>query len=118
MLDRLRHPLVLWTLATGALVLLGWKCPFFALTGHFCPGCGSVRAIEALTTGQLSEALQSNVLAITVLPIVLFGVVRPKSSIGSTMANHPRMVGLLAVLVAMTFTIARNTIAPWLAPIG
>ena len=31
-------------------------CPFLGLTGWFCPGCGSSRAIRALVSGDVARA--------------------------------------------------------------
>jgi Protein of unknown function (DUF2752) len=45
-------------------------CPFLAVTGHYCPGCGSVRAMDALLRGELGEAVGRNPLAVAVLPVV------------------------------------------------
>lgn len=39
-------------------------CPVLALTGAYCPGCGSLRAIHALTEGDLRTALDLNVLVV------------------------------------------------------
>jgi len=39
-------------------------CPFFALTGFYCPGCGALRAIHALAHGDLMTALARNPLAV------------------------------------------------------
>ena len=47
-------------------------CPWLALTGTFCPGCGSLRAIHALAHGDLTVALGRNPLA--VLSIVWLAV--------------------------------------------
>ena len=46
-------------------------CPFLALTGHFCPGCGSLRAVHALAHGRLGEAVGFNALAVALLPVLL-----------------------------------------------
>ena len=45
-------------------------CPFFALTGEFCPGCGSLRAMHALTHGDVAGAAGLNVLALASLPLL------------------------------------------------
>jgi hypothetical protein len=45
-------------------------CPFFALTGEFCPGCGSLRAMHALTHGDVAGAAGLNVLALASLPVL------------------------------------------------
>jgi len=33
------------------------RCPFYALTGHYCPGCGATRAIAELLHGHVAAAL-------------------------------------------------------------
>lgn len=45
-------------------------CPFFAVTGHWCPGCGSLRAMHALTQGDVAAAAGLNVLALASLPVL------------------------------------------------
>jgi Protein of unknown function (DUF2752) len=35
-------------------------CPFLALTGWYCPGCGALRAIHAMAHGDLMTALARN----------------------------------------------------------
>lgn len=45
-------------------------CPFLAVTGLFCPGCGSLRALHALTRGDLGTAVSLNVLAVAALPLL------------------------------------------------
>jgi hypothetical protein len=45
-------------------------CPFHALTGWFCPGCGSLRAIHALTRGHLQAAIAFNPLMVLSLPVL------------------------------------------------
>ncbi len=44
------------------------KCPFYALTGWECPGCGSQRALHALLHGHPGEAFGHNPLAVAALP--------------------------------------------------
>ena len=39
-------------------------CPFLALTGYSCPGCGSLRAIHALAHGDVATALARNPFAV------------------------------------------------------
>lgn len=36
------------------------SCPFLALTGWYCPGCGSLRALHAIAHGDLLTALARN----------------------------------------------------------
>ncbi len=48
------------------------KCPFYALTGLDCPGCGSQRAFYALLHGHLLEAAGYNLLSVLVLPFIIY----------------------------------------------
>lgn len=45
-------------------------CPFLAVTGEYCPGCGSLRAIHALTDGRLAEAAGLNLLVVAAVPLL------------------------------------------------
>ncbi|MEV0668002.1 DUF2752 domain-containing protein [Actinomadura luteofluorescens] len=47
-------------------------CPFLALTGFQCPGCGSMRTVHALAHGHLQEAFGLNVLTVAMLPVLAF----------------------------------------------
>ena len=47
------------------------RCPFFALTGHYCPGCGATRAAAALLHGHLTAALHFNAAVTLLLPFVI-----------------------------------------------
>ncbi|HET7477428.1 MAG TPA: DUF2752 domain-containing protein [Dermatophilaceae bacterium] len=42
-------------------------CPFLALTGLPCPGCGGLRAVNDLTRGDLAGALGSNLYTVATL---------------------------------------------------
>lgn len=46
-------------------------CPFLALTGYFCPGCGSLRAIHDLLHGDVAGALARNPAVLLVVPYLL-----------------------------------------------
>jgi hypothetical protein len=45
-------------------------CPFYAITGYYCPGCGSLRMVHALTHGHVAEAFGRNALAFVTLPLL------------------------------------------------
>jgi hypothetical protein len=40
------------------------SCPFLAITGLYCPGCGSLRALHALAHGDIATAVDRNLLAV------------------------------------------------------
>lgn len=82
--DLVRHPLagpVAAAVAAGAWCTfaavvepgrVGVDCPFLALTGLACPGCGSTRALHQLARGDVGAAVGFNVLAVAVLPVLLY----------------------------------------------
>ncbi len=49
-------------------------CPFHALTGLYCPGCGSLRALHQLLQGHVKEAFALNALMVLFLPFVVYGL--------------------------------------------
>ena len=87
-------------------------CPFLALTGRFCPGCGSVRGLHALLRGDVLTAAGRNLLFVLAVPVVLhawaawalptIGV----HAIRPLRWHAPAIWGLLVVVVA--FAIVRN----------
>ena len=46
-------------------------CPWRLLTGYPCPGCGGIRAMGAISTGQFEQAWLLNPLAFLVCGVVL-----------------------------------------------
>lgn len=90
-------------------------CPFQALTGLWCPGCGGLRAVHDLTHGDVVASLSSNVF---VLPLVLVLAVAWVRWVGKRWrGENGRMivVGPVATAVVLgalaVFTVVRNT--PW-----
>ncbi|GAA1457321.1 hypothetical protein GCM10009603_06670 [Nocardiopsis exhalans] len=86
-LDRLLrslHPAV-WPVGLGVLGLAGATllhfvdpnepgnyptCPWLLLTGTFCPGCGSMRAIALTTHGDVLGAISMNPLLVLLVPYI------------------------------------------------
>lgn len=96
-------------------------CPFLALTGWFCPGCGSLRALHDLTQLDAAGAWGMNPLLLVVLPfLVVTWVLWTRRAVRGTPKSRLlpgwAVIGLLVVLVA--YGVARNVpaLAPWLAP--
>ena len=48
------------------------QCPFHAMTGLHCPGCGTLRALHALVHGDLRAALGHNLLTMLSLPFLAY----------------------------------------------
>ncbi|TDD63333.1 DUF2752 domain-containing protein [Actinomadura rubrisoli] len=87
-------------------------CPFLALTGYQCPGCGSLRTIHALAHGQFGEAFGLNVLAVTMLPVLVFFWVRwtaarVRNRPSRTRAGDSRLIWALFGTI-MLFWLVRN----------
>lgn len=86
-------------------------CPFLALTGHFCPGCGSLRAMHALTNGDLAGAVGLNVLAVASLPVLAVIWLRwVRRGWTGTSRGHPAPAVLIWALAvgALLFALVRN----------
>ena len=49
-------------------------CPLRYLTGWYCPGCGSLRAIHQLLHGNLRAAWAMNPLTVILLPFLMYGL--------------------------------------------
>ncbi|MFI0416846.1 DUF2752 domain-containing protein [Spongiactinospora sp. 9N601] len=47
-------------------------CPFLMLTGLYCPGCGTLRAVHALAHGDPVAALGLNPLAVVLIPLAVW----------------------------------------------
>lgn len=47
-------------------------CPFLAVTGRWCPGCGGLRAARALAAGDLAGAVGYNAVAVVVIPVLAY----------------------------------------------
>jgi hypothetical protein len=86
-------------------------CPFHAMTGLWCPGCGSLRALHALTHGDLATALHRNALVLPALAYLTAAWVgwleaslrRPRDN----RATPPAVLWSVLVLI-VAFSVARN----------
>ncbi|HET9657375.1 MAG TPA: DUF2752 domain-containing protein [Kineosporiaceae bacterium] len=95
-------------------------CPFLYLTGYYCPGCGSLRAIHAVVHGDLLQAVDRNPLTVAFLPYLVLTWI---SWLRRGITGAPRrdlappwvIWTLLGVVVA--FWVLRNLPGfAWLAP--
>ncbi|CCQ14769.1 putative uncharacterized protein [Rhodococcus sp. AW25M09] len=90
-------------------------CPFHALTGLWCPGCGATRALGDLTRGDLAAAASSNIFAVglAVVAVAVWALWLRARWTGRLLSlpriNRPTTIALIAALTV--FTVVRNT--PW-----
>ena len=76
-------------------------CPFHLLTGQYCPGCGSLRAIHRLLHGQLVAALRLNPLMVVSIPFL--GLMFISSS-----WMYKRWMPYAAIGMLICYGVARN----------
>lgn len=127
---RLRDPLLVGGAALAALVVVGTvdpyqeghypTCPFLSLTGMYCPGCGSLRALHDLAHGELGSALARNPLAVVAVAGLLVAYAQwtrrnfrgePRRWLAPPWLLHALLGGVLA------FGVLRNVPGwTWLSP--
>ncbi|HKT89322.1 MAG TPA: DUF2752 domain-containing protein [Candidatus Sulfotelmatobacter sp.] len=85
MLERKNQFLAAAGMAGAVGLLLLWKfdpagsgifppCPLHFLTGWYCPGCGSLRAMHQLLQGNVRAAWALNPLTMVLLPFIGYGL--------------------------------------------
>ena len=80
-------------------------CPFRAVTGLWCPGCGGLRMVHALLNGRVAEAASDNLLLLAASPalLALLAVWSWRSLRGERFRlplTRPQALALLALTVA------------------
>jgi Protein of unknown function (DUF2752) len=86
-------------------------CPFLAVTGQLCPGCGSLRAVHAMTHGDLAAALGLNLLTVlAVLPLAVIWLrwARRRWAGISRTDLAPAPVLWMLLVVVLAFGLLRN----------
>jgi hypothetical protein len=87
-------------------------CPLYALTGIYCPGCGTARALYSLLHGNVIAALGFNPLLVVALPF-LVAVLGSYALWWARRTPLPgfvtsRMVGNVALWVVGIYFVLRN----------
>jgi len=129
----LRVPAAVGALALGITAVAAWHdpylsgaylgCPFYLLTGMYCPICGSTRALYDLAHLNLSAAWGMNPLFVLVVPLLVvtwlrWSVRSWRGGVGTGFRPLSPRRALVGLVVLLVFGIARNipVLAPWLAP--
>jgi hypothetical protein len=96
-------------------------CPFLAVSGLYCPGCGTLRAVHDLMHGDLHAALARNPLAVLMAPLLMAAWVCWGLRLAGLPAPHPTRIrpsaiwGLLVVVLG--YWVLRNVPGwTWLSP--
>jgi hypothetical protein len=85
------------------------QCPFYELTGLYCPGCGTTRMLYFLVHGHPLLAFRENALAMLVFPAILYKLLRTFA--GKTNVSNPQIsyrLGTAFVVVVLVFGVTRN----------
>jgi hypothetical protein len=84
-------------------------CPLHAVTGLWCPLCGSLRGLALLGDGQVLAALGSNLLLVVTLPMLAWGVIALAGG-GAVAAPWvvPRRAWIAFAVFALLYTVTRN----------
>lgn len=121
----LRDPVLVGIAGVAAVTLLHVRdpsvdgsygsCPFLELTGRPCPGCGGLRAVSALTHGDVVGALNSNALAVALVAVLALAwatwAVRRARGTDARMLLLSDHALVLVLVAAVAFGVIRNT--PW-----
>ena len=96
-------------------------CPVHSMTGLDCPGCGTTRAVLALTRGDVAAAFGHNVFMVASLPLlaVVWVCWYRASRRGDDLAAVLRSPVPLAIWagVGVAFAVARNLPLPFFEPL-
>lgn len=92
-------------------------CPFRALTGLDCPGCGGTRAVYAMTQGDLALALDHNLVAVILVPLLalvwgVWFVRRLRHGRAGRAPLPPAAVSMGIAAMLTLFWVVRNL--PWM----
>jgi hypothetical protein len=134
MLQTKNHLLIFFTVAVlGSLLYFYFDpsynnifppCPFYTVTGFYCPGCGSQRAFHALLHGDIIQSAHKNILFVIFLPLMLFSLL---ATINNITRNKKTAQGIfnsvlftkMVLVIVLSFWVLRNIPAEpfsWLAP--
>ena len=77
------------------------RCPFYALTGYKCPGCGTLRAIHAVLHFRIADAWRLNPILFAAVPVII-GLLFSRKFATSV------VVGRIILIVTILYWILRN----------
>ncbi|WP_420330009.1 DUF2752 domain-containing protein [Serinicoccus sediminis] len=89
-------------------------CIIYTETGHYCPGCGGLRAVYDLLHGAPVRAWHNNALVALGLPAALLGTLKPPGRHSRQLGCHARgpsalVVGITVLVVITLYSLLRNS---------
>jgi len=98
-------------------------CPFSAMTGLSCPGCGTLRCLHALLHADLRSAVSYNLVTALLAPVLLAAWLAVGLAAVTGRPTRlwipPRWIGLALASTLLAFWILRNLpldAFSWMAP--
>jgi hypothetical protein len=99
-------------------------CPFYAITGLYCPGCGTLRCLHSLLRADLRGAFGFNAVTVLLTPMLVVawlsvGIAGIAGRQPPRLWNAPRWTTWAIAVAVGSFWILRNVpLAPfsWMAP--
>jgi hypothetical protein len=79
------------------------KCPWWLITGTYCPSCGIQRFLHLFLTGQILEAFCMNPFLLISLPYVMLAVIGKWYNVNGVFDNLNKF--LYSRMVLLTYTI-------------
>lgn len=99
------------------------RCPFNVITGYYCPGCGSQRAIHSFLHLRWAEVIHYNILLFPAVFLIIFHYSRPLilKYFNVTLPNilYLKQTPWLILFIILVFWVLRNIqTVPfnWLSP--
>jgi Protein of unknown function (DUF2752) len=86
-------------------------CPFLMVTGWYCPGCGSLRALHELVHREIWSAIGYNLFAVVMVPLLAYWWlrwVRRRSLATGPAPLAAAWLGWLLLASLVVFWIVRN----------
>ncbi|NLB26296.1 MAG: DUF2752 domain-containing protein [Bacteroidales bacterium] len=83
-------------------------CPFHTITGLYCPGCGSLRALHNLLHLNLPGVTANNILVIPVIILIFYHIIWSIFKPARTNILYHKYTPLLIFFIIIIFWILRN----------
>jgi hypothetical protein len=94
------------------LISLFPKCPFYTITGFYCPGCGSQRAVHQFLHGHILEGLKHNFLILILVSVLTYdGILFLFNHFTKKPLNnllHQSRITKLILIIILSFWVLRN----------
>ena len=93
---------------------IGIPCPFYKLTGYYCPGCGITRMCIALLHLQIKEAFLYNPVCFIILPFIIALIIYHEYTYICTgkqkVSKTENVFLLILIIILILYGILRNVL--------